>query len=194
MATWEARAEDLLFEGETVEDSVTVGENGVVVTSHRVLVFTPANAGQNYRHVDRPNVEGVAVTTRGRRSLLWPGAKAGGAGILLAGAGATTSLDGLIPVSSVQSGTSAAPGVARVLSILSVVQRVLALLDDLALVVGLALVTASLGAFGFYLSSREPQVVLRVAGDDDVRLPTETPRVGSELEDALGPTRATRRR
>jgi hypothetical protein len=93
---WVDRADDLLFDGEAVEAEVAVGDGGVVVTTHRVLAFTPDREGPNYRTVDRPNVEGVDLTTKGTWAFLERGLKALVAGIVLIGAGQLISLDDLI--------------------------------------------------------------------------------------------------
>ncbi|WP_434530321.1 hypothetical protein ACODNH_11885 [Haloarcula sp. NS06] len=106
---WVARAESLLYDGEVIEADVRLDRGGVVVTSHRVLVFTPDREGSNYRQVDRPNVEGVDVTTSGDWSFLELGVKALVVGIVLVAAGMTVSLDSLVGNVSLDSGGLRAP-------------------------------------------------------------------------------------
>ena len=62
---WVERAEGLLYEGESVRETVPVGAGGIVVTTHRLLAFTPDREGPNFRQVDRPNVDGAEVRTVG---------------------------------------------------------------------------------------------------------------------------------
>ena len=49
MAGWKSRVDDLLYDGETARETVDVGTSRVVVTSHRVLAFTPDADGENFR-------------------------------------------------------------------------------------------------------------------------------------------------
>ncbi len=108
---WVARAESLLYDGEVIEADVRLDRGGVVVTSHRVLVFTPDREGSNYRQVDRPNVEGVDVTTSGDWSFLELGVKALVVGVVLVAAGMTVSLDSLVATSRWTAAVPRAPSV-----------------------------------------------------------------------------------
>jgi len=67
---WVERAEGLLYEGESVRETVPVGAGVVVVTTHRLLAFTPDREGPDFRQVDRPNVDGAEVRTVGTSSAL----------------------------------------------------------------------------------------------------------------------------
>ncbi|MFU1782838.1 hypothetical protein ACM16X_15750 [Haloarcula japonica] len=168
---WVARAESLLYDGEVIEADVRLDRGGVVVTSHRVLVFTPDREGSNYRQVDRPNVEGIGVTTSGDWSFLELGVKALVVGIVLVGAGMTVSLDGLVGNVSLDSGGAAsAVGIGGMLGMLQTMLTLMAQLDDLMrLFGGLALAFAAV-VLGVYLWSRDRLLVVRVAGDDDIEL------------------------
>jgi len=168
---WVARAESLLYDGEVIEADVRLDRGGVVVTSHRVLVFTPDREGSNYRQVDRPNVEGVDVTTSGDWSFLELGVKALIVGVVLVAAGTTVSLDGLVGNVSLDSGGAAsAVGIGGMLGMLQTMLTLMAQLDDLMrLFGGLALAFAAV-VLGVYLWSRDRLLVVRVAGDDDIEL------------------------
>ncbi|NHX39519.1 MULTISPECIES: hypothetical protein [Haloarcula] len=168
---WVARAESLLYDGEVIEADVRLDRGGVVVTSHRVLVFTPDREGSNCRQVDRPNVEGVDVTTSGDWSFLELGVKALVVGIVLVAAGMTVSLDSLVGNVSLDSGGAAsAVGIGGMLGMLQTMLTLMAQLDDLMrLFGGLALAFAAV-VLGVYLWSRDRLLVVRVAGGDDVEL------------------------
>lgn len=168
---WVARAESLLYDGEVIEADVRLDRGGVVVTSHRVLVFTPDREGSNYRQVDRPNVEGVDLTTSGDWSFLELGVKALVVGIVLVAAGMTVSLDSLVGNVSLDSGGAAsAVGIGGMLGMLQTMLTLMAQLDDLMrLFGGLALAFAAV-VLGVYLWSRDRLLVVRVAGGDDVEL------------------------
>ncbi|AJF25923.1 hypothetical protein ACNO8S_00805 [Haloarcula sp. KBTZ06] len=168
---WVARAESLLYDGEVIEADVWLDRGGVVVTSHRVLVFTPDREGSNYRQVDRPNVEGVDVTTSGDWSFLELGVKALVVGVVLVAAGMTVSLDSLVGNVSLDSGGAAsAVGIGGMLGMLQTMLTLMAQLDDLMrLFGGLALAFAAV-VLGVYLWSRDRLLVVRVAGDDDIEL------------------------
>ncbi|WP_135303679.1 hypothetical protein [Haloarcula amylovorans] len=169
---WGARAGGLLYDGESVEEQVSLDGSGVVVTSHRVLVFTPEREGPNFRQVDRPNVDGVDRRTSGESRFLEHGLKAFVAGIALVVAGQLVSLDSLASGVSLDSGGAAtAPGLGGMLGLLQTMLSLMARLDDLMLLFGgLALAFAAV-ALGVYAWSRERLLVVEVAGDDDVELP-----------------------
>ena len=168
---WVARAENLLYDGEVIEADVRLDRGGVVVTSHRVLVFTPDREGSNYRQVDRPNVEGIDISTSGDWSFLELGVKALVVGIVLVAAGTTVSLDSLVGNVSLDSGGAAsAVGIGGMLGMLQTMLTLMAQLDDLMrLFGGLALAFAAV-VLGVYLWSRDRLLVVRVAGDDDVEV------------------------
>lgn len=189
---WVAQAESLLYDGEVIEADVRLDRGGVVVTSHRVLVFTPDREGSNYRQVDRPNVEGVDVTTSGDWTFLELGVKALVVGVVLVAAGMTVSLDGLVGNVSLDSGGAAsAVGIGGMVGLLQTMLTLLAQLDDLMrLFGGLALAVAAV-VLGVYLWSRDRLLVVRVAGDDDIELTApEDESVVERIEAAIVPEAA----
>lgn len=59
--------EDLLYDGETIDGKTTFNDNTAIVTTHRILVFTPEQSTQNFHELHRPNVTGVTARIRGSR-------------------------------------------------------------------------------------------------------------------------------
>lgn len=168
---WVERAGELLYDGETIREQVRVGDGGVVVTSHRLLAFTPDREGPNFRQVDRPNVEGVDRRTAGNADFLEQGVKALVAGIVLLAAGQLVSLDSLVAGVSLNGvGSAGATGLGGMLGLVQGMLGLLARLDDImTLFGGLALALAAV-VLGVYLWSREAVLVVSVAGGDDVEL------------------------
>lgn len=170
--SWRDRATDLLYDGETVRETVDVGANRVYVTSHRVLAFPDAPShddAANFRAVDHPNVEGV---TAGAESDGWAFAKAVAwtvAAVPLVVGGVLAEVGDWVSLpESVQSGGVAGTG--GLGSTFTDLFAALALLDEVvALVGGLCLAVAAAYAWRWQ-RSRETVVAVAVAGGDDVRL------------------------
>jgi hypothetical protein len=165
-----ADVDRLLFDGETVEEDVPVGGDRLVVTSHRVLAFLPTRDGSNFEAVHRPNVTGVRRESGGSSDQLERGLKAAVLGFVLLVGGSIVSFDGLLDGASVDAAAASQTGIGDVLGLLDVLNTVLAFVDD-ALVFGaiLSLAVAAV-AFTLYWRSRRTDVVIRVAGGEDVRL------------------------
>ncbi|MFB6308257.1 MAG: hypothetical protein ABEH35_02915 [Haloarculaceae archaeon] len=187
MAAWFDRADDLLYDGESVVDRVAVGDGGVVVTSHRVLAFTPESEGPNYRAVERPNVTGVTHTVKGDPEFLQQGVKAGIVGGILIAAGQTISLDSMVSGVTIGSGARRV-GVGGMFGLIQSMLDLLAQLDELMrLFGGLALALAAV-VLAVYLWSRESLLVIGVSGDEDVELPApDDPDVATRIEQAILP-------
>lgn len=177
MSRWFARVDDLLYDGETVESRVDVGEGGVVVTSHRVLAFTPEADGANYRYVDRPNVGGVERTARGNATVLAPAIKAFVVGGFLLAGGQVVSLDGL--VGSVDLSGAGATGLGGMLAMVQSLLGLLAVLDEAMTAGGALAVLAGALLVGGYLWTRRQLLVITVTGEDDLELPA------ADADDAL---------
>ncbi|MFC7248633.1 hypothetical protein ACFQJ5_02075 [Halomicroarcula sp. GCM10025324] len=168
---WVERAGDLLYDGEAIETEVRVGSGGVVVTSHRLLAFTPDREGPNYRTVDRPNVEGVDVRTSGEGEFLEQGIKALVVGVVLVGAGQVVSLDSMVEGISLGSGEAAgAVGLGQMMGLLGGLLTLLAQLDDLMQLFGGLALALSVVVLGVYAWSRERVLVVGVAGGEDIVL------------------------
>lgn len=160
----------LLRQDESVEETVSAGSGRLVVTTHRVLAATPERDGPNLADAQRPNVEAIEQDTDGGTSHLVRGVKASVVGLALLGAGLVTDLGGLIGAASVSGDTANKMGVGEVVALLDVLRTGLALLD-VALLVGGAL-TALVGvlSLGLFLRARQTDLVVRVAGGDDLKL------------------------
>ena len=186
---WVERATDLLYDGESVEDEVRVGTGGVVVTSHRVLAFTPDREGSNYRAVDRPNVDGVSLTTSGEFEFLQQAVKAIVVGIVLVVAGMTVSLDGLVSGVSLESGGAAgAVGLGQMMGMLQTLLGLLGQLDDLMRIFGGLALAFGVVVLAVYLWSRERLLVVSVVDEayKELTAPDEE-GVVDRLEAALLP-------
>lgn len=187
---WAERVEELLYDGESIRETVDLAEGRVVVTSHRVLTFVPGGDGPAFRQVDRPNVLDVAAGARSNAGLLGRAVRWGVIGAILVLAGTVIDMDAIVGDVSLEVDAGSQLGVGGMLSL---VQRTLALLgrlDELLQIVGalgLALAAVALGA---YLFTREPTYVLTVAGEDaDIHLPRDEDdeRVRDRLEAAIAP-------
>lgn len=184
-ATWTDRTEDLLYDGESVRERVPVGTARLVVTSHRLLAFTPDDEPR-FRQVDRPNVTGVAVETSARTDLLRTAARPALWGLVLLVGGLLISFDSLLGPVSTPSGV----GVGGILSIVQTITTGLSLLDDAMRVLGSLLLLVALVPVLGWLRSRERQLVVAVSGGDDVRVAVdgEDPEsVAAALTAALRP-------
>ena len=182
---WVERAEGLLYEGESVQETVPVGAGGIVVTTHRLLAFTPDREGPNFRQVDRPNVDGVEVRTVGTFRFLQRAVKAlVGGGVLLA-AGLAVNLEGMVAGISPDGGTAGTVGIGGMIGTLRTVLSLLARLDDLLRV--FSALALALGAIllAVYLWSRERLLVVAVAGGEDIELTASDEAVVDRLQAAL---------
>lgn len=167
---WTQRAADLLYDGESVEAEVRVGAGGVMVTSHRVLAFTPDREGSNYRQVDRPNVDGVTLTASGEFSFLERAIESILLGFVLVGAGMTVSLDGMVEGVSLDSTGAGTAGLGRMMGLLQTLLSLLGQLDDLMRIFGAVALGFGVIVLAVYLRSRERLLVISVAGEDDIEL------------------------
>jgi len=169
---WVERAEELLYDGESVQRAVRVGDGGVAVTSHRVLAFTPDRDGANFRQVDRPNVDGVEVRTGGQFRFLMQAVKAILIGAILVAAGMTLSFDDLVGNVSLDAGGGAASavGLGQIMGLLETMLTLFTLLDDLLLLFGGLALALGAAVLAVYLWSRETLLVISVAGGEDIEL------------------------
>jgi len=170
--SWVEQVESLLYDGESVQEQFPIGAGGVVVTSHRLLAFTPDREGPNYRQVDRPNVEGTEIRTVGEFGFLQQAVKALVVGAVLLAAGMTVSIEGMVEGVSLEGGgTASAVGIGGMLGLLQSVLDLLAQLDDLMRIFGALALAFGGVVLGVYLWSRERLLVVAVAGGDDIELP-----------------------
>ncbi|MGZ0748661.1 hypothetical protein [Haloparvum sp. AD34] len=167
---WQARAGELLFDGESIRERVDAGSDRVVVTTHRVLVFTPGGDGANFRAIDRPNVTGVRAGTRGNADQLRGAGVAGAGGLGALALGLLLDLDSLVPNGGVDLAGGSAAGIGGLLATIETLLRIVALLDDLLVFLGVVALLAAAVLVGVYWTRREPVLTIAVAGDDDVQV------------------------
>ena len=187
MTDWAAEVDRLLHDGEDVEESLDVGPDRLVVTTHRLLAFMPSGDSPRFEAIHRPNVTSVDLQSGGSPHHLERAIKAGILGFFLLAGGATVSLDGML-TGSVDAATATQTGVGDVIGFLGVLATILALVDDILLVTGLASIGLAALATTLYLRSRDTDVVVRVAGGSDVHLAGEDVTEASlmRLRRALG--------
>ncbi|MFB6297679.1 MAG: hypothetical protein ABEH56_04090 [Salinirussus sp.] len=185
--SWRDRAEDLLYEGETVEDAVEWDGASVVVTSHRVLAFTPETEGANFSQVDRPNVDGIETGARSRSELLERGVRYGVIGAILVVAGITIDMDSILGDVDLGAASTSQVGVGLG-GIMGVMGRMLGLLRNLDSLMqtfgalGLVLAAVLLGVYWF---TRTPTLTIEVAGGDDIHVPRPDDGTGDRLRHLL---------
>ena len=169
MTRWLDQAEQLTYDGEEITETVELGAGGVVVTTHRVLVFSPTGEGEAFSRVDRPNVTGIERIEAGERRFLFAGAKAGAVGAVLLVAGAVLPLDSL--VGDVEFGQAGGRiGIGGVVGLLESILGVLRSIDTVLLVLGALAFLVAAAAFGWYLRTRAPQLRIERAGDEPLTL------------------------
>ena len=168
---WSERARERLRTNETIEESIPVGENGIVVTNQRVLAFTPDGDGPNYRDIERPNVEGASLRHSGETGYLEYVGKGALAGVVCIALGLTVDFGGLFAIGSVSDQGAGAVGAGGLTQLLAQINSLLDKADEALLVVGLLAVTVALGALGMYIESRRHDLVVDVAGEADLRIP-----------------------
>lgn len=177
MTDWADEVDRLLHDGEDVEESLDVGPDRLVVTTQRLLAFMPSGDGPRFEAIHRPNVTGVELQSGGSPQHLERAIKAGILGFFLIAGGATVSLDGML-TGSIDPAAASQTGVGDIIGFLGVLATILALVDDILLVAGLLSIGVAALATTLYLRSRDTDVVVRVAGGDDVHL------TGDDVTDA----------
>ena len=158
----------LLYEGEAAEAILAVDGGRLVRTRHRFLAHTPDADGRTLAVVQRPNVEDVTVATSGDGRYLSPALKAVLVGGVLVAAGVTVPVDGM--ASAVPAGAGAA-GIGGTLALLGRLLSVVSLLDDGLRLLGALAMLVGVALLGLYLRSRTREVVVSVAGEEDLAVP-----------------------
>lgn len=185
---WGDRLDDLLYDGESVEETVRVDDARVVVTSHRVLTFTPDMEGANFQAVERPNVVGVRNGADSAVNHLIRGVKWTILGIIMVAAGLMVDLDGIVGSVDLQTESTQGMGVGGVLGL---VQQMLALIrqvDMILQVIGALAMLAGVAVLAYYVVTRDPTLVLEVSGDDDLHVPRPSDdTVADRLEGIIAP-------
>lgn len=182
---WTDRVDQLLYDGETERRRLEFASATVVVTTHRMLVFTDdgdgkrkRDSGPPYRQVDRPNVGRVTVDTGGETRHLVRALPAGLiAGAVLAVGVGLASVD-LVPESSpeeLRSGDGLGVGIDGISAAIEVafetIETIFTVVELGALLLSAFLFAVALVCCALYARSRSRAVVVRVRGDDDVAFP-----------------------
>jgi hypothetical protein len=191
MSQWADRAEELLYDGESIAETVEVGDARVVVTSHRVLAFTSGGDGPSFRQADRPNVAGVSTGARAEAGLLERALKFGVVGVLLLVAGVILDFGDIVGDVDLTGGQTAGQvGLGGILGTMATVLAVLGNLDAYMRLFGALALLLAVVLAGVYWVLREKTLVIEVEGDEDIHLPT--PGAGADtavarLEGAIAP-------
>ncbi|WP_424016959.1 hypothetical protein ACOZ4N_13870 [Halorientalis pallida] len=172
MQRWSEQASRRLRDGERIETTVPIGENGIVVTSQRVLAFTPDGDGSNFRAIERPNVERVGRKTTGETGWLGYALRGLIAGVAGVGVGLVVDFDSLIDLGKIDPQAAGRTGMGGMLGLLGQISNAVGMLDEALLVGGLLGFAAALGAVGMYIESRTAIVEVTVAGDADLHVPS----------------------
>ncbi|PSP69232.1 hypothetical protein BRC79_04580 [Halobacteriales archaeon QH_8_67_27] len=194
---WAGSVEALLFDGESIRQRVELDDgNRVVVTSHRLLAFTPGSDGENYRGVDLPNVADVRAGHEGERNLLWQGSRTLLYGLVLLGVGVFLDFDSFVPTDAFQrTGATSQLGMGGLLGLLQQFLDLIARIDEFARTIGALLVLFAVFVFAVYLLTRDRVLVVGVAGDDaNIRVPADGATIDgavADLEVTLSDTGAT---
>jgi hypothetical protein len=185
---WTGSVEELLYDGEQVRHRVDVDGSRVVVTTHRLLAFTPEGAGENFQQVDRPNVDGVSAGHDGEDNLLVQGARVLVYGVVLLAVGLFVDFGSFVPTDMFgQAGAAGSMGLSGLLGLLQSFTEVLAQADQFARIVGAVLLLFAVFVFAVYLLTRDRVLVVSVAGGEDITVPASggIETAVAELEDAL---------
>lgn len=191
MSRWQRRVDDLLFEGESVRERLDIGSSHVVVTSHRVLTFTPELEGENFRQVDRPNVTGVDTSALSQGNLLRRGLMAGFVGGILLLAGVLFDPTAVFGDDlDLETGTASDFGLGDLMDATQSMFALMMNLDSILQMFGALALLLSTVILSVYWYFRTPTLAIRLAGDEeDVHMPRpdNATDVTHRLEQAILP-------
>jgi len=190
MSGWQNRVEELLYESESVSEVLDIDSSRVVVTSHRVLTFTPEMDGENFQQVERPNVTGVETSAQGRTTLAGRSIRYGVYSLLLILAGFVINFDALIGDIQFDGEAASQTGAGGIVGIAQGMLNLMTQLDQLMQVVGALVLLAAVVMFAVYWLLRVPTLAIRVAGegaDLHVQRPEDADGAIRRLESAILP-------
>ncbi|ELY98487.1 hypothetical protein [Natrialba asiatica] len=185
---WTHHVDALHYDGEAEQRRLELETATIVVTSHRVLAFDRSSRSRlpgthPYRHVDRPNVQHVTVSQSGSTRHLLRSLLTGAIGLTLLTTAAVVSFGELVPELELdgtaardRAGTAtdagdAAGTTAAVDSTFETLGVLFQILDTGVLVGGILSLALAAVFAGLYIRSRSRQLVLQVAGGDDIAVP-----------------------
>lgn len=193
MSNWRERAEELLYAGESIEGEVEIDDAHVLVTSHRVLAFTPEADGAIFQQADRPNVAGVSSGARAKSALLERGVRLGVIGGVLVVAGTVLDFGAILGDVDLTGGEAAGQvGMGGILGTLGTMLAMLRNLDQYMQSVGALCLLLAVALVGIYWHLREPTLLIEVEGDEDIQIPrpgSGTKAIADRLERAIAPGR-----
>jgi hypothetical protein len=189
MAGWRSRVGDLLYDGEDIRETVDFAEASVVVTSHRVLAFEENGDGPTLQQADRPNVEGVTTGSESETDLLARGVRTGIIGIVLLAAGVVVDFESIVGDVNLDAETASRVGMGELMGMMQTLLNFITRLDYLMRVFGALALFLAVVFVGVFWLTRDPTLVVEVAGDDDIHLtrPDETGDVAERIEEAVRP-------
>jgi hypothetical protein len=174
MADADSRIEGHLYEGESVQHRLNVGETRVVVTDNRVFVSTPGESG--IRHAERPNVAAVEPAVTGSRWSLQIGLSLLVVALpLLVAGGLVRQRFGGIDLPQFDEETADTIGAG---GLTDLVELLLYLANNLDLVLlgigGTVLGVAVVAVLWYVLRARVPTFAIRLAGEtSDIHIPRD---------------------
>lgn len=169
---WQTRVDELLYDSESVQGTLDVGTARVVVTSHRVMVFTPELEGENFRQADRPNVIGVDTGAKSNLDLLGRGIRYSVIGGLLVAAGLVFDFEEIIGDVSVGDAGGGQVGLGGILEMTQRMLDLFAQLDVILQALGALVLLVAVAVLGVYWYLRDPTIVITLAGEEgDIHMP-----------------------
>jgi hypothetical protein len=190
MSGWKSRVEELLYESESVEEALDYDDTRIVVTSHRVMAFTPEMDGENFRRVERPNVTGVGTGSQSRASLAARSIRYGIYGAVLILAGYFLNFESFVGGVSIDGKTAQETGAGGIVQTTQSMLGLIANLDELMQTIGALVLLVAVVIFAVYWLLRTPTMVISVAGDEDdihVSRPDDVDEVAPKLEAVILP-------
>lgn len=169
---WQSKVDDLLYESESVEEIVDIDNARVVVTSHRVLTFTPEMDGENFEQVERPNVTGVATSALSRTGLAARSVRYGIYSLMLMLAGLFINFDSMVGEIQFNSEAAQETGAGGTVGFAQSMLNIFSQLDDFMQLIGALGLFISAVLFAVYWLLRTPTLAIEIAGDrDDLHVP-----------------------
>jgi len=162
---WQGDPEDLLYEGERIEERVGFGAGELVVTSHRLLVFAPDSSGSQFETIDRPNVVGLDIGHDGDAGLLGRALKWAFGGVALVVASQFVDLNGL--VGDVDFGSAAGIGMGGLFGMLQTMLNLITRIDELMRIFGALAVILAMVMLAAYMLTRDRVLTVALAGRED---------------------------
>jgi hypothetical protein len=190
MSRWQRRVDDLLYEGESVRETIDIDTARVVVTSHRVLAFTPEMDGKNLAQADRPNVAGIETSAEANTDLLERGVRYGIIGAVLVATGLIVDFGSILGDVEFDAGAAQEVGAGGLIGLTQTLLGIMTQLDFLLRVFGGLAIFLAVVLLGVYWFERNPTLVIALAGDDsNIQLPrpNDVESARSRLESAVFP-------